>query len=424
MNTEQLAKITEVLRDNSRGMTVTEISKEINLNRNSVAKYLEVLLISGHVEMRTYGPAKVFFLSQRVPMSALIDFSSDYILILDRDLKIIKANDNFLKLVNIELEASLGQKLKDVSLPELNTPEMKTELKDALNGKRVTAELELMMGKTKCYFNLKIVPTTFEDGLPGVTLILEDITERKIMEDELRKSEHRYRLLIESITDGVFVVNRDFKFVLINDAGSTLLGIPKEQLLDIKVTDLPDYMRENPFFRAFESVMKNRKPDTITAEHTYADGRKGWYEVRLYPVPDGVLGIVADITKRKTAEADLLRFSSAVRMSTDSVVITGLDTKILDVNYATLDIYGVKEKSDLIGRYAFEILAPEDQDAATEALNQLMEKGFKKILKFKVKTPAGIKHLDVSLGLMNNEEGKPFGFVAITRDVTPTKKTE
>ena len=90
MNQEQISKITKILKDNSRGMTVTQISKEINLNRNSVSKYLEVLLISGHVEMKSYGPAKVFFSSQRVPMSALIDFSSDYMIILDRDLKIIR----------------------------------------------------------------------------------------------------------------------------------------------------------------------------------------------------------------------------------------------------------------------------------------------------------------------------------------------
>lgn len=76
-------------------MTVTQISREVDLNRNSVAKYLEVLLISGHAEMRSYGPAKVFFRSQRVPIFSLLNFSSDYMLISDRALKIIQINDNF-----------------------------------------------------------------------------------------------------------------------------------------------------------------------------------------------------------------------------------------------------------------------------------------------------------------------------------------
>jgi PAS domain S-box-containing protein len=418
MNTEQLAKIIDVLRDNTRGMTVTEISKEINLNRNSVAKYLEVLLISGHVEMRAYGPAKVFFLSQRVPMSALIDFSSDYILILDRDLKVVKANDNFLKLVDIELE------IEAISIPELTTPEMKSNLKSALNGKRKNMELKLLVGKSVCFFNLKIVPTTFEDGLPGVTLILEDITERKTIEEKLRKSERRYRLLIESITDGVFVVDQNSEIILVNDAGSSLLGIPKEQLIGLKAAKLPDHMRDNPFFRAFERVMKSREAYTITSEYTYPDGKKGWYEVRFYPVPEesATMGIVVDITKRKEAEAELMRFSGAIKMSPDSFVITGLDTKIVDVNYATLDLYGAKEKSELIGKYAFELLASEDQNFATQLMNELMEEqSTNKVVKFKAKTPGGIKLLEVNFGLMKDENGKPIGFVAISRAASANK---
>jgi PAS domain-containing protein len=92
--------------------------------------------------MRSYGPAKVFFLSQRVPISAMIDFSSDYIIILDRDLKTIQVNDNFLKLVNLEREAMLGQRLVDLSLPVFKTPEMASNLTTALNGKTIKQEMK------------------------------------------------------------------------------------------------------------------------------------------------------------------------------------------------------------------------------------------------------------------------------------------
>lgn len=299
MNQEQLLKITQVLRDNSRGMTVTDISKEINLNRNSVAKYLEVLLISGHVEMKTYGPAKVFFLSQRVPLSAMIDFSSDYIIILDRDLKAINVNDNFLRLTNLERDDIVGQKLEDVELPAFSTPEMKSSLKAALNGKRIKKEMECSIGGAQYYCNIKIIPTTFEDGLPGVTLILEDITERKRMEEELRKREQRYRLLLESISDGVYVVDRELRFVLVNAAGLKTMQMSEEQLLGKKITDLLPGVKETPFFKTFERVIATGKPETIISEYVYEDGRKGRYEVRIYPVPEGILGIVSDITERK-----------------------------------------------------------------------------------------------------------------------------
>lgn len=304
MKQEKLSEITKVLRDNPRGMTVTQISKEISLNRNSVSKYLEVLLISGHVEMRSYGPAKVFFLSQRVPMSAMLDFSSDYILILDRDLKAIQINDNFLKLVGIEREAILGQRIDDVSLPVFNTPEMVTNLKAALNGKQITQEMECSVGETEYCFNIKLISTTFEDGLPGVTIILENITERKRMEEEL------------------------------------------------------------------------------------------------------------------------VRLSNAVKMSTDSIVITDIDAKIVDVNEATLKMYGADDKRDLIGKSSFDLIAPEDREKALAVLKEVLEKGFRKIQRFKVVNKDGTrKSIEMSIAIMKDVDGRPIELVAISRDIPERKKT-
>lgn len=425
MNQEQLSEITKVLKTNPRGMTVTQISKEINLNRNSVAKYLEVLLISGHVEMRSYGPAKVFFLSQRVPISAMLDFSSDYMLILDRDLRIIQANDNFLKLVEVERENLLGRRIEDVSIPVFDTAEITSNLKVALNGKQITQEMDCSAGETEYCFNIKIIPTTFEDGLPGVTVILENITERKRMEEALRKSERRYRLLLESISDGVLVLDRELRFVLVNDAVASLLRVPKEKLLGNKLTDLIKDAEETPFFETLERVMETHKPDTVTDKYVFEDGRRGWYEVRLYPVPEGVLGIVTDITEHKKAEDELVRLSNAVKMSTDSIVITDMDGKIVDVNEATLKMYGADNKNDLIGKNSFDLIAPEDRERATVVFKELLEKGTPKFQKFKVVKKDGTrKTVEMSVAVMKDADGKPIGIVGISRDVPESKKTE
>lgn len=425
MNQEQLSEITKVLKANPRGMTVTRISREINLNRNSVAKYLEVLLISGHVEMRSYGPAKVFFLSQRVPISAMLDFSSDYMLILDRDLRIIQVNDNFLKLVDVERENLLGRRIEDVSIPVFDTAEITSNLKVALNGKQITQEMDCSVGETEHCFNIKIIPTTFEDGLPGVTVILENVTERKRMEEALRKSERRYRLLLESISDGVFVLDRELMFVLVNDAAASLLQLPREKLLGNKLTDLIQDAEETPFFETLERVIESHKPDTVTDEYVFEDGRRGWYEVRLYPVPEGVLGIVTDITEHKKAEDELIRLSNAVKMSTDSIVITDMDGKIVDVNEATLKMYGADNKNDLIGKNSFDLIVPEDREEATVSLKEVLEKGYLNIQKFKVVNKDGDrKTIALSVGIMKDAGDKPIGLVAISRDVPENKKTE
>jgi predicted DNA-binding transcriptional regulator len=99
---EELARVKELLRSNPRGMTITEMSREIKINRNSVAKYLDVLLISGQVEMKQLDPAKLFYLSQRNPMSVMLNITSDCIALVNERLVVTQMNDNLLNLAGLE----------------------------------------------------------------------------------------------------------------------------------------------------------------------------------------------------------------------------------------------------------------------------------------------------------------------------------
>ena len=183
---KELTRIKEHLKDKHRGMTVTEIAKAININRNSVAKYLDVLLISGHVEMKSFGPAKVYFLSHRVPISALLNFSSDYIIVTDQNLQIIQANDNFKQFMQLENDMIIGQPINKTMRPLFaDQPEINERIKGALEGKDSTMELEIIRDEFTLYFRMKILPTTFDDGNPGVTLLLENITDAKHSEIKL-----------------------------------------------------------------------------------------------------------------------------------------------------------------------------------------------------------------------------------------------
>lgn len=184
---EQLVRIKEILKTNPRGITVTDISKALNINRNSVAKYLDLMLISGQVEMKAFGPAKVFFLSQRLPISSLLDLTSDYIFLLNANLDVTQASSNIKDLTDIEENELIGQNIKSVESPLLDSADLIPQIENALAGERASLEFSLQKNDNAFYFKGRIMSVAFEDGTNGVAVVLKDVTSQKHLE-ELQKS--------------------------------------------------------------------------------------------------------------------------------------------------------------------------------------------------------------------------------------------
>lgn len=116
---EKISRIKNTLKFRSKGMSISEIAHQLRMNRNSVAKYLQILLMSGEVEAKTYGTLKVYSLSQRVPVSAMMGFSSDMIAMMDRDQRILQVNDRFLQVACVPRDALIGQRIVDTGIPFL-----------------------------------------------------------------------------------------------------------------------------------------------------------------------------------------------------------------------------------------------------------------------------------------------------------------
>ena len=190
----EFALIKKILQNNPKGMTVTDISRKIKINRNSVAKYLDIMRISGHVEMITFGPAKVFFPSRRVPVFDMLNYTSDYVLIYDETFKIIIINDAFLNFINVNRNEIIGQRVPDTITKIFNDDsEILLAIQDALIGKDFSKEYVFEGFGEKFCLKVKIKATTFEDGKNGATIIIKNISGRINAEKTLRESEKKFQ---------------------------------------------------------------------------------------------------------------------------------------------------------------------------------------------------------------------------------------
>ena len=319
---QELIAIKELLKKNPNGMSVTDISKALNKNKNTVGRYLDVLLISGQVAMRAYGMAKVYTLSQRVPLSAMLSYSKELIMVLDNESRIIDINDNFLKLLHLLREDTLGKNISYLQSADVDVRELLDTITTDSGGQGTTITFSIK-DKGERIFHQKCVPTVFDDGRKGITLILEDVTEHILAEREIRESEERFRMMADNIQDGLFIMENG-KTIYANNRITEISGYSHEEMgamSPLAIVAPESYESAAQQIRDFETHPE--KPGELQMWIIRKDGERRFVYVRISGVQhlDTFYNFVifTDITKLKTQEARVSESEQRFRMMADNI---------------------------------------------------------------------------------------------------------
>ncbi|MBD3404817.1 MAG: PAS domain S-box protein [Candidatus Lokiarchaeota archaeon] len=359
---KQLESIKKILKDNPRGMTIIDVSRSIGMNRNTVARYLDVLLISGQVEMKTFGSAKVFFPSHRVPVSALLDFSSDAIVVVDRKLKILQINENFLNLIQMKREKVEGNYLTEIKSPLFRLSNIVDRINETFESE-TGPEQSFEISSGNQFFLVKTIPTSFDTGSDGVTVLFEDITEQKRAEEDLRKSEEKYRTLADESPVGIVIFSgNDIKYV--NSSFSDIVGrnIDEIQLLGIRETlKFIDKRDRSRILRRIESTTISQ--DMALVRVNRPDGDIRWIEARSnsieYEGESAIQVLVTDATDRMRAQAAMQESENRLRIvvesMSDMVFVLDKEDRYLEY-YSSEDSELYIEPKSFIGKHISQVI--------------------------------------------------------------------
>src|SRR5213594_1532816 len=169
----------------------------------------------------------------------LFKLSHDVILSLDRAGNILCINQRGVQLSGYTESELRGANVFELLLLPEDRQVARETLADLLEGKARTYEVRWRTRDGAIvHFDGASVPRLSNTGEFLSTLCtLRDATERKCAEERLRKSEEKYRDLIEISPDAIYVVDADGVCVLGNRAGADLVGIPQDELVGTPVTD-------------------------------------------------------------------------------------------------------------------------------------------------------------------------------------------
>ncbi len=152
-----------------------------------------------------------------------------------------------------------------------------------------------------------------------------------------------YRVLGDASSSPVVVLDFDWRVMYANAAAAHILGVPASSATGQQLRDLVPALRNSPLQEGFQRVMNARTSTTVTHELTQDGKPTRWLEARLFPVPEGLLVLGADVTQRQhTAQAlrdSEARFRNLFDNALNAIIVVSGDGAIQEVNQVWLDMF-------------------------------------------------------------------------------------
>ncbi|HNV45820.1 MAG TPA: PAS domain S-box protein [Spirochaetota bacterium] len=266
--------------------------------------------------------------------------------------------------------------------------------------------------------------------------ISRDITERKRAEDDLRRSEERYRTILESINEGYFELDIRGSFTFFNKALAEIWGRPRNVIMGMNYREyLSDEDRERAYAVYNEVYRTGNRGAFLDYEVIRPDGSTRYVDSSfdLMHTPDGTpvgfRGMVRDITERRQAAEALRRSEEKYRGILETIKEAYFEVDLAGsftfFNGTLCELSGYS-REELIGLNYREYM-----DAGTVA--RVFET-FNKVFRNRTAEPlfdwdivrkdGGVRSVESSVDLLYDAAGNPAGFKGIIRDITEKKRAE
>ncbi len=265
--------------------------------------------------------------------------------------------------------------------------------------------------------------------------VLVDITERRLAESAMRRSEHAFRVLAEHAPIGIFRADRTGRCSYANDGACAIAGITIEQLRrDGFGPSIHEDDRER-VLAAWESAAEDPRQMEKSYRFVRPDGEVRWVESRAVPLWDGdgsmigYQGTMTDITDRRLAEESLLASEQRLRDVFDTVdllaTITTVDGRIEYINDALAATCG-RTPVELVGHDWIETLsADEDADVVHYFYDELRAGRIVRHDENSIETQeCDVRLIAWSNTILRNADGSVFGAASIGQDITEQRAAE
>ncbi len=366
-------------------------------------------------------------------ITAIFESAGMGILVTDRDLRVLAYNRKITEQFGVPADGAEGKPCRELLCrqePGAGCPARKA----AASGVSERCQMDLD-GR---HFDVVATPIRDKSGaLAQIVLVYMDMTERIRAQEDLRRSEERYRDLFENATDLIQIVSADGTILYVNGAWREALGYRPEELADMSIFDVihPDCVDCGPEFKSvvcghkegrFETSFITRTKQTIVLEGNV----NPMFEDNRFV---GTRGIFRDITLRKQAEIDAAaereQLAVTLRSIGDGVITTDIHGRVVLINKVAERLTGWRQE-EARGQTIAAVVPLRDEKTGAERacpIDEVLRTGRPCDLDgaAMLVSRSGNRHLITdSVAPILNSDSVVIGAVLVFRDVTERKKLE
>ncbi len=297
-------------------------------------------------------------------------------------------------------------------------------------GERFETKFELPSGTR--WFRTAYEPMKENNKVVAIQTISQDITDRKLMEEALVKSEERFRKIIEYAPDAVYLHDFEGRIIATNNKACIDIGYTRDEIINMNVTDIEAaYVKVEDLQEVWRNIEEN-KSGLIEGQHKRKDGSIFPVEIHISRIyiaeKEHFIAFVHDLTNRVKAENALResekRYRRIIEGANDAIFIADTtDGLIVDANAKGEELIGLTRK-EIIGMHHRELHPKEIEKDVKESFmkNSQSEKSI--MHETFIQNISGVKiPVEISPARITFGDGKEY-LIGFFRDISERKKAD